>query len=282
MNQSKNAIPDNLLSLLNERLQMLTYLIGKAEKDLKNPPDGTLRMIMSHGSKQYYHCSPGCTHIKYIRQSDAKLPQRIAQRDYAKLTMDTAKKEYRVLTDFVKHYEPDLDSFIAGKLPEYKQELIRHYVESDADFITHWLAIKEKIKSENITPMQIKYPVNKENGKITTERGDYVRSKSEKILADKLLLRNIPYSYECPLYIRNFGYLNPDFTVLNVNTRKELYWEHLGKMDDPEYSVNAILKIESYEQNKIYPGSSLILTYESLSHPFDSALLDGLISEYLI
>ena len=175
MNQSKNAIPYNLLSLLNERLQMLTYLIGKAEKDLKNPPDGTLRMIMSHGSKQYYHCSPGCTHIKYIRQSDAKLPQRIAQRDYAKLSMDTAKKEYRVLTDFVKHYEPDLDSFIAGKLPEYKQELIRHYVESDADFITHWLAIKEKIKSENITPMQIKYPVNIENGKITTERGDYVR-----------------------------------------------------------------------------------------------------------
>lgn len=28
--------------------------------------------------------------------------------------------------------------------------------------------------------MQIKYPVNKGNGKITTERGDFVRSKSER------------------------------------------------------------------------------------------------------
>ena len=49
---------------------------------------------------------------------------------------------------------------------------------------------------------------------IYTERGERVRSKSEKIIADKLFLQNIPYHYERPIYLKGFGMVYPDFCCL--------------------------------------------------------------------
>ena len=62
--------------------------------------------------------------------------------------------------------------------------------------------------------------------KLYTSREERVRSKSEIIIADTLSRESIPYRYECPLHIPDVGNIYPDFTVLNVAKRKELYWEH--------------------------------------------------------
>ena len=53
-------------------------------------------------------------------------------------------------------------------------------------------------------------------------------------------------------------------------------------MSKDDYCEKAIQKIETYEQNNIYPGSGLILTYEAENHAFNSSLLEGMIREYLI
>ena len=44
---------------------------------------------------------------------------------------------------------------------------------------------------------------------------------------------------------------------------KELYWEHMGMMDNGEYAEKAVRKISAYYQNGIYPGEALILTFEN-------------------
>ena len=36
---------------------------------------------------------------------------------------------------------------------------------------------------------------------------------------------NVPYHYEAPLYLKGRGIIHPDFTVLNIRTRQEYYWE---------------------------------------------------------
>lgn len=64
---------------------------------------------------------------------------------------------------------------------------------------------------------------------ILSEKGERVRSKSEKILADYFYRNQIPYKYERPLYLKNFGTVHPDFTFLSRKTRQEIYWEHDGK-----------------------------------------------------
>lgn len=108
-----------------------------------------------------------------------------------------------------------------------------------------------------------------------------MRSKSEKILADKLYAMNIPYVYEIPLYLRGYGDVRPDFMVLNKRTRKEYYWEHLGMMDDREYCEKTIRKIECYEKNGIFPGKNLLLTYETEMHPLNGRVVEEIIREYL-
>ncbi|MFQ9213592.1 MAG: hypothetical protein ACLR4C_08105 [Eubacterium ventriosum] len=42
--------------------------------------------------------------------------------------------------------------------------------------------------------------------------------------------------------------------MLNRKTRKEIYWEHLGMMDDADYVEKAIKKIELYEKMGYFKG----------------------------
>ena len=117
---------------------------------------------------------------------------------------------------------------------------------------------------------------------ILTELGERVRSKSEKILADFFYRNRIPYKYECPLYLKNFGMVYPDFTFLSAKTGQEIYWEHDGRMDDPVYTQRAVRKIQAYEQNGIYPGEQLILTFETEKSVLDLRMVKRLAEKYLI
>ena len=116
---------------------------------------------------------------------------------------------------------------------------------------------------------------------ILTERGERVRSKSEKILADFFYRRNILYKYEKPLYLKGYGTVYPDFTFLSKKTRQEIYWEHEGMMDRQEYARSAVRKIESYQKNKIYPGDRLILTFETEQSVLNSNVIEELVNQYL-
>ena len=117
---------------------------------------------------------------------------------------------------------------------------------------------------------------------IVTEKGERVRSKSEKILADYFYRNNILYQYERPLYLKGYGTVYPDFTYLSKKTRKEIYWEHEGMMDKPEYAKSAVKKIESYQRNGIHLGERLILTFETELTVLNSQIVEELVERYLV
>lgn len=117
---------------------------------------------------------------------------------------------------------------------------------------------------------------------IVTEKGERVRSKSEKILADYFYRNNILYQYEKPLYLKEYGTVYPDFTFLSKKTRKEIYWEHEGMMDKPEYAKSAVKKIESYQRNGIHLGERLILTFETELTVLNSQIVEELVEKYLV
>ena len=73
----------------------------------------------------------------------------------------------------------------------------------------------------------------------------------------------------------------PDFTVLNVKTRKEYYWEHLGLLDDEDYLNKFLVKLDSYQKNGIRSGEKLILTKETKKHPLNTANVKETIKYYL-
>ncbi len=93
-----------------------------------------------------------------------------------------------------------------------------------------------------------------------------VRSKSEALIATQLLLRKIPFRYECALQIGNKIYY-PDFTICHPKTGEIFYWEHLGLLDDVGYAQHAAQKLQQYAQAQIYLNRNLILTSEGSGHP---------------
>lgn len=115
-----------------------------------------------------------------------------------------------------------------------------------------------------------------------TERGERVRSKSEKILADKLFAMGIPYRYEYPLKMKGYGTIYPDFTILKVSSRTEVYLEHFGMMDDPQYCQKAVLKLQTYARNHIYPGKNLLVTFETLQTPLDMKSVEEMLRQFVL
>lgn len=94
--------------------------------------------------------------------------------------------------------------------------------------------------------------------KIATLAEYFMRSKSEAIIANLLVDRDIPFQYEEPLYAPDGTMFLPDFTV---KFRGETYyWEHVGRIHDRSYMEHWAAKEAWYKKN--FPGK-LIVTYES-------------------
>ena len=115
---------------------------------------------------------------------------------------------------------------------------------------------------------------------IVTNLQEQVRSKSEKILADYFLSQGIFYKYECPLYLSDTIVYYPDFTFFHPRRNYEIYWEHFGRMDLPSYAINAVKKIRLYEENGIFLGKRLIITFEGNPLVLDMQRVQALIDRF--
>ena len=246
---------EDLIRLLDSETMWANEMIGKASAMLKNAPPGELRVIRHHTNFQYYHSLPG--QRNYISKKNPKLAIKLAQKEYdtAVLTKALAFQEQ---VDALRHtLEVDFDEII-NQFPEEKKKLIKPYFTSDNEFIKEWesMSYTGKLIDESIP-------------ELFSNRGEQVRSKSEKIIADRLAELGIPYRYEAPLFLGTMGIVYPDFTLLKVCTREEIYWEHLGMMDDPSYVHKALNKINTYIRNGFIPGKNLLLTFESKAVPLN-------------
>ena len=122
-------------------------------------------------------------------------------------------------------------------------------------------------------------PFEENAPEIYTDRGERVRSKSEKIIADKLYRENIPYRYEYPLEIPYVGTIYPDFTILDEVNRRNIIFEHFGLMNDESYANNAIFKLQTYAREGYILGDNLFVTMETSERPLDSRMVDGIIKQ---
>lgn len=263
---------DELYNLLTDKAQELEEIIEQARTFLAKAPEGILRVTRNNNTRQYYlRTDSKDSWGRYIRKSDAKLIQDLAQKDYAEKILAAAAAEKKNIKKCLNAYHPERIQEVYHKLSPSRRSLVLPYVMPDDEFIVQW---QQKEYAVNYKP--------EEDSGIYTENNEAVRSKSEKILADKFKTMDIPYHYEKPLYLNGYGVVYPDFTVLNKRTRREYYWEHLGLMDNKEYCEKAIRKMETMARNKIVQGKNLILTYETSAHPLNVRNVDLLIEEYLI
>ncbi len=260
------------------KLEEVNRIIAAAADDINKAPKGVLHVSGKGNSVQYYKKEEKGTSRQYIRKSDIITAKQLAQKAYANKVLHQALEDKKILDKALAITDTQGMIHIFNQITTEKQKLITPYVLCDRDFILKWE--QEQLLTKTDHEKYIRALPSEENA-IITEKGEIVRSKSEKILADKFLMMQIPYIYEVPLYLNGYGYVVPDFTVLNLRTRKTFYWEHLGLMDQEDYCNKAIKKIETYERNGIYPGNKLILSYETSCHTVNPRIIEGLVKEYL-
>ena len=137
---------------------------------------------------------------------------------------------------------------------------------------------EELIWSDTSYPKNPNYP---EQLKYKSCKNEYVRSKSEALIAMNLYMEKIAYRYECELKIGKAVFY-PDFTILHPKTNNLCYWEHFGMMENETYRENAYNKLKLYGQNGIIPSINLITTFETKSHPIDSGKIQQIVKEKFV
>lgn len=256
--------------LLREQSR-LESIIRKTGQRLKDAPEGTLQISKTGKWVQYYRYKPGGKkNGEYLPKTEEELICKLAQKSYDEKVWRLASKRLAQIKKITDSYEDD----------EIERIYLKEHIERKRRICpveATWEQQMEKWKEEIYEGKEFQEgtPV------ILTEHGERVRSKSEKILADYFYRKNIPYKYERPLHLRGFGIVHPDFTFLSPKTRREIYWEHDGRMDEPAYAQQAVRKIQAYEENGIYPGERLILTFETEKCVLSTTMIEKLVTKYL-
>lgn len=263
---------NDVIGIMIKELKNLQGMLLKLERRIADMPDMSLRISNKNDRTEYYYKIKGETgNGKYIRKQEIELASKIAQRDYDEKIIRCIKEKIELISTFIKKYNALDERTVYENENNYRKNLLYDPILNDENYIKSWQQVKYGGKAfVDGVP------------EIITERGERVRSKSEKIIADKLYYLGIPYRYEYPLRLNNGLVIYPDFTILNISTREEVYLEHFGMMDDKDYFDSALLKINTYTKNGIYPGVKIFYTYESSKFPLDSRMLDGMLRTLFI
>lgn len=206
----------------------------------------------------------------YIQKADLQLAKELAQVGYYRKLLKLISRRQRQLSALIKEYRDGEIEYLYDHLHPARQKLITPIDPTWQQQVAAWQELSYQGKE-----------FREGNIEIVTERGERVRSKSEKILADTFFYAGIHYHYEEPLYLKGFGLVYPDFTFMSEKLHKKIIWEHLGRMDDSDYSAAAAKKLNLYMKNGYYPGDKLILTFETSNSGLQMDIVKNLIRKYL-
>lgn len=239
---------------------------------------GRLVISKSHDRYQFYWITlndknnTGKQEIvkRYLGSDENETVRTLAQKSYDMAARRLLSKRIPQLEGLLKDYQSGELDLLYDILHPMRKRSVQPLLPTNRQRMDQWK--RRAFQPKSISNMR-------EN--LYTNKNEKVRSKSEKILADLFTARGIEYKYECPLYLPNGTCIHPDFTFYHPERQIEMYWEHFGMMDVPEYANNALRRIALYESANIHPGDRLIMTFESSECTLDLRIAEERIQRYL-
>ena len=191
------------------------------------------------------------------------MQEQLAAKKYFTLLKQDIVNELKAIESYLKYYS---NNKIKGKNSKYINgecvanidlqygksiEFLKENPQfSDKILYVYNSNIRNKNNNQNIERINkwkeevfVKNNKNKENLIYKSVSGNMVRSKSEYIIDMNLYMKGIPFRYEAELVLGDAVFY-PDFTILDPNTMRVFYWEHLGMIDNPEYYKKAFSKLQ--------------------------------------
>jgi hypothetical protein len=245
---------DKIKEQLKQRLSKLNTIKKLIEQELEHLPPGQISAYRHNGLVEYHLLDPH-NKTRYIsKKKELPLIEKLSQKAYCQKALQKVDAEIKAIKRYFSGC-PDgpVENTVADIDPELSK-FVTPLVEDDESYKNNWL--KEPYE-------RLEMP---ESQKLTGREG--FRSKSEWMIAKLLTEAGISYKYEKPLKIEG-NVVYPDFTLLDVANRRELYWEHFGKIDDNDYLFSVIRKLDLYSRSGMIREGRLIVTMESGSEPVD-------------
>ena len=260
----------DLYSQAKERAALLEAAIDRAESILATAPEGKLRDVKHRDGYQYYlRKTPGDSSGKYIPKSDMEMVKELAQKEYLQDFNKAARAELHAINKYMAISGENTLKDIYENMREGRKIHVSPFIIPDKEFVEMW----EKVEYE---PGFFR-PGLPEHYTFKNER---VRSKSEINIANVLKSNGVPYRYEYPITVGG-EIRRPDFYCLNVRKKKEIIWEHFGMMDNAEYAIDNVEKINKMILNGYRQGDDLIFTFETSFQPINTKEIQKIIDDYL-
>ncbi len=266
-----------------ERKKMLIKIKEEKETSLKDSPEGCLKIRMNRGKARYFHfmgdssevknascINKGKTGERYLSLKEKDFICALAQKAYDTKILNCIEQELKAMERYLNTCPKIMAEDWYKELHSERQKIIVPIVPDWERLRDDWLSLQYEGKG-----------FDERIPEIYTDKGDRVRSKSELLIANELYRADVAYRYECPVYIKRFGTIYPDFMILSEKKQKEICWEHFGRMDDPEYAQKAVQKIAAYEENGYVIGENLVVTFETKQTILTTRKIQTVIERYL-
>lgn len=252
--------------LIRRELKRCQYLYRKFERELEiieegslSERKGTYNWCYRVNGKQFSH-----------KVKDVNQLLRLKKRQFIKRGLPVLEKRIKNCRDYLRRdviYDP---VEINNAMPEQYHGLKNMDVFLEGDInLEEWSA--QKYERGNMYPEKKIYQIDNET---------WVRSKSETMISMRLVERGFKVRHEPAVRVGDKT-LYPDFEIALEHIRRIVYYEHLGMMDNPEYAMKALNKLDEYAQNGIYLGYNLVISYETRNKPLTLADIDKVIDQLL-
>ncbi len=259
----------NTLQILTKLLKESDSTIARLENSLKNAPEGRINAKTLQGKRRFFKVDNNGVTV-YLGEDKDKEIKALIQKKLDQELLKVSLTEKKALEKAITLMGTKTRAQVWEEFPKHYKEYVKVDESVDVGYIQKWQ------KQYGLTPKDDKHL-------FLSSKGDYVRSKSEYIIAECLNKAQIPYHYEVPLILEHGLFrFSPDFWVLNPRTLKTYFWEHFGMMDDKNYFTKTKSKLDLYAEYGIFPGKNLILTLESKEEPLLVEQVCRLIKEYLL
>lgn len=264
-----------LQQALESKKQNLILEKHKLQKQLSKMPEG--RLIFSRSivrNKPYYKWYVSTSSgRRYIPKKDRQFARELAKKKLRTKRLSDVEAELNAIDSYLKKHREGSE--------------LEAFLESPPFFCL--LADTEKVPDSDLSKELERWaneeyetnPFYPERRNIPAVNGLMVRSKTEAFIVMLLVSNKIPFRYECKIELDG-EILYPDFLIRHPVTGEYYYWEHFGLLEDQVYRSHYFKKMRLYMNNGILPDSNLILTYESLSHPFNLHIAEDKIKEFFL
>ena len=256
----------DLNRIVEQELQSQRNLKKVYEKKIDALPEGMLSVTEKKGSL-YYSKYIGNKKI-YLRKDCQEIDQ-LKARKLLTEAMRRMEVNEILMKQFLQEYQDiSLDSVEASLSKAYKSDDGKAYEVIHAPNYKNW--------GDQEYRRDTKYP---ETLVHRTMKGDYVRSKSEVIIANCYYTKDIQYRSEEFTQVGKYMFA-PDFKILVPGKRKIKIHEHFGMMHNPQYREKALWKMSVYIENGYRPYEDIIFTFDDLDGNIDTKNLDLLITNF--